>query len=184
MIFVYVVITVIIIASVLVFIQARNKKNELNNSLNSFCDINNFNCNKKYINIQDGFLLTYDEVKKKIILIKRNKEPKTIDFNLVLDCVVSIDGETINKSSVTNIIGGAILGGGIGALIGASIKSKKVEKIDNISLVLTINDLSSPKLEIKFPILGMTSDYDKEEVEEWHNVFKVIIERNKPVLQS
>lgn len=172
-----------VIAAVVVLIvivstkSAKKRKNRLDELLKGVINKHSLNLKKIHKSMDNKLLISFDESKKKLVLVNRNDVAITIDFDLIIDCVVNINGETISKSSATNIIGGAILAGGIGALIGSTMKSKSKKEIDYVGLRLTLNNLEHPMVDLCFQ-QGQYSEVETDNVIEWHSVFKVIIERN------
>ncbi|MDA3780562.1 MAG: hypothetical protein PF487_10150, partial [Bacteroidales bacterium] len=106
-----------------------------------------------------------------------NHKEIILNFNEIIDCEVKINEEVIQKSSASNIISGAIIAGGIGALIGSIISKKQKKDINYVGLVLTVNNIVTPRLNLCFSS-GIMAEAKVDIVSEWHNVFKVIIERN------
>ena len=71
------------------------------------------------------------------------------------------------------------MAGGVGALVGSTMKQKTSTKLTSVGLALTIDNLTSPNLNLNF---AKGDEYQcvnsKPALEEWHHVFKVIIKRN------
>jgi hypothetical protein len=124
-------------------------------------------------------LIGLDEEKKEVFITKINEAPKFYLFSEILDCTLNINGQKITKSSATNIIGGAVLAGGVGALVGSTMGQKTHTKLSYVGLILTIDNLTTPNLNLCFAQFNEAYCHQsKPALEEWHHVFKVIIERN------
>ena len=119
-------------------------------------------------------------------------------FSDIIESEVVIDNQTITKSSKLAMAGGAVLGGvlagGVGAIIGGlSGNKKQFDRVRQIDIKLTINDLDNPVQKINF-LDGKDSSYRKllnghhknseeykeaiKQVDKWQAIFDVIIKNN------
>lgn len=97
-------------------------------------------------------VLLYD-TDNKTIKFYINNESTPYSFADILQCEIIEDGRTRIKKSTSGTIGRALLGGlvagGVGAIIGGSTSSSKVqEKINRISVRIIVNDPNHPSWEI------------------------------------
>lgn len=99
-------------------------------------------------------VLLYD-TDNKTIKFYMNNESTQYSFADILQCEIIEDGRTTVKKSTSGTIGRALLGGllagGVGAIIGGSTSSSKVqEKINRISVRIIVNDPNHPSWEIVY----------------------------------
>lgn len=97
-------------------------------------------------------VLLYD-TDNKTIKFYMNNESTRYSFADILQCEIIEDGRTTVKKSTSGTIGRALLGGllagGVGAIIGGSTSSSKIqEKINRISVRIIVNDPNHPSWEI------------------------------------
>lgn len=113
---------------------------------------------------------------------------RTYYFKDILEVEVIVDGEMITKTSRSSQVGravlGALLAGGVGAIIGGVTgKTSSIKKVKSIQLKIIVNDIKNPILMVDFlnenTVIDRTSEkFTKanEEVMHWHSLFKVIID--------
>lgn len=182
---VYVILGVIVIIVLIVsFLKLRKSKQSVGYFESKLTELKDqgYTVNKHYINKPETVIIGFDENKKTLFAAKVDKQVKFFPFEKIIDCKININGEDIAKSSAANIVGGAILGGGIGALIGASMKTNKSTKLTYTGLSITFDDLTFPKLDICFAEKNeFQCQGSRKGLEEWHGIFKVIIERNSKI---
>lgn len=102
--------------------------------------------------------IAVDEERKKVCFIKTDigvVSSKVHNYRDILKCEIFEDGSTVNATSRTSQIGGALIGGialgGIGAVVGGLTgKSVSKQKIKTIDLRISINDTASPVHDIRF----------------------------------
>lgn len=139
--------------------------------------------------------LAVDEGRKKIALIKKTKNDvdlKIITYRELLSSEIFEDGETVTKTSRGSQLGGALLGGialgGVGAIIGGlSGKTKSDDKVRNIHLRVTVNNISSPLHDISFMTssegskgFSKTAQEYKDGISQarhWHALIEVLIRK-------
>lgn len=127
--------------------------------------------------------LAVDDSAQKICLIVGNNL-RVIGYGDLIESEVVVDGHSVTKTSrASQFIGtavGAVLAGGVGAIIGglSGTKSTK-EKINGVSLKLIVNDTKNPIHLIDFFEMTSTgSTVPKialDEAKYWHDLLSVII---------
>lgn len=188
---------VLIIFSIFMAFYSSNKRKEQEQSLSDkLKSIPNFLPVKTIIKYNVMGLangLSIDDTHKQICLIK-NGECLLKPFSSIIECQISIDGKTITKTSRgSQAIGmavGAVVGGGLGVLIGgltASTSEKK--KVKNVSIKLLLNDLSLPSHE--FSLIGVSPATGSEPIsialkdaEEWDNILKIVLFQSNEVRKN
>jgi hypothetical protein len=127
------------------------------------------------------------------------QDPLFIDCRDLISVELIINGKTITKAKQTHVLGGALIGGflfgGAGAVVGAlsggnertEIRNDEIEKID---LILNINDVVRPVINLNFFHKSFHSEIHKsrknlpivqqklKEVSHWNGVFTALISRN------
>lgn len=161
-------------------IQHKNKSKEV------FENLTNFNVTDKYLSDTSGVSIAYDKTRKKICLVVEHKA-ELYEYKDIIQSELDIDGETVMKQSLSGTVGrslvGGVLSGGVGAIIGGTTGSKTgKEKIKNIELKITVNDLKSPVFRINF----MNTEISKGgfiyqvcygEAEKWHGIITTLIKQ-------
>ncbi|MED4908867.1 SHOCT domain-containing protein [Brevibacillus centrosporus] len=130
-----------------------------------------------------------DENSNVIYLIEGYQKRK-ISYKDLLQSEIIEDGVQVTSTSRASQIGGALIGavvaGGIGAIIGGlSGKQETTKKVKKIDLKLTINDTKNPIFTINFFDIGdvtVTKDNPNyreaiEKANHWHNLMSVLIRR-------
>ncbi|WP_242263394.1 hypothetical protein [Bacillus cereus group sp. BfR-BA-01511] len=107
------------------------------------------------IDWQKGYYQFIFDKKKKGFWYVTGQEKRFYDYHEILGCEMQIDGRTTVSTSRGTSIGGAIvggiIGGGIGAIIGGvsgERKSIEEKKIFSAKLIVTVNDMERPYIEI------------------------------------
>ena len=110
-----------------------------------------------YYNVIDGNLVI-DKTNKKIYLPNK----KDLDWSSIVGIEVEINDGEVHKSGVGGVMSaaaGGLLAGGVGAIIGASLSSKKVKKIIySIYVYIKTNDFNNPTYKICVLNKKMKSD--------------------------
>lgn len=126
----------------------------------------------------------FDKIGRAIFFNKKTKEfaifPDThqmirIPFDKIIEIKVDIDN---NVSSLSKIVGGAIILGAPGALLGA-ISGKKPKYFD---IIFVLNDLDNPSLRFRLNY-GLINDSDldryKKVVDDILGIFQILDHKNK-----
>lgn len=108
-----------------------------------------------------------------------------IKFSSIMRCDLVLDSETVsNTERGSQIVGaavGALLAGGVGAIIGGLSGGKRSKrKLSEIALKVVVDDLRTPMYVI--PIYSekkarTPTKKELREVDEWHSLLQVIISR-------
>ncbi|MGZ9868111.1 hypothetical protein ACU3L3_06790 [Priestia endophytica] len=112
-----------------------------------------YNANKIFIHRgEEGIAIKPDE--NGIIIFNTSTE-QVVDKKDILQSEIIEDGTTISQVSRTGQVGGALVGGmlagGVGAVVGGLGASRtQTQKVTNIKLRLTVNDVNSPIKQITF----------------------------------
>lgn len=156
--------------------------------------------------------IVLDEINKKIHIFQpkhKNVDGSYIishnkfDFNDIIESEVIINSKSIVKTVRSNQIAGALIGnmiaGGLGMVIGGLSSEKiNIDKIKNIDLKITVNDISSPVYKVNFlnqhdPYFNyyQKEGYDKESVEyktaikqvdKWQGIMDILLKQNNKSL--
>lgn len=179
--------------------QVRESKKELDAKIQKKFEMENLDISQQYISVYCS-VVGIDETKKKICFLDSNRNTKTTQYRNVehsaqtflysdiLESEVIIDGETVTRTSRASQVGGALTGavlaGGVGAIIGGlSGKTSSREMVEKIQLKIIVNDTKKPVKVLTF--LDESSKVDKndmrfkkayEQAMHWHSLFKVLIE--------
>lgn len=108
-----------------------------------------------------------------------------IKFSSIMRCDLVLDSETVsNTERGSQIVGaavGALLAGGVGAIIGGLSGGKRSKKkLSEIALKVVVDDLKNPMYLIPIYSEKKARTPTKEElreVDEWHSLLQVIISR-------
>lgn len=149
----------------------------------------NFTPSQKFVG-KDGLTgIALDEGRKKLCLLTNTPTAplKLVDYKNILSSAIVEDGNQITKTSRTSQVGGALIGGlalgGIGAVIGGLSGSKKSSnKVNNISIEITINDTVQPIYKISFLDLEVKQgdilyNAAMQEAKHWHSLINVLIKQ-------
>lgn len=130
------------------------------------------------------------KTEKKIVLIKNGPngvDLKPITYRDLLSSEISVDGETVTKTSRGSQLGGALIGGlalgGVGAVIGGLSGAKKSsETVKKIDLRVSINDPKSPLHDINFKdpeseSNGIKNPHESpmDQARHWHGLIGILI---------
>ncbi|WP_413381215.1 SHOCT domain-containing protein [Alkalihalobacillus sp. 1P02AB] len=142
--------------------------------------------------------LILDEENSKLAIIRLEDEyVKTYDYSELLESEVIEDGITVNKTSRSSQIGGALLGGvlagGVGAIIGGlSGSSTSTQEVNSVDIKIVVNDTSEPIFIINFakadvpdfngkpfPMKKDDEKYKKgiKSANYWHSLISVLIKK-------
>jgi hypothetical protein len=157
-----------------------------------------FQLDKKYeyfnvLNLPNN-LFGINKKEKKLLFYDYYTQPKftTYNFSSIIDVKKIIDDETISTSSSGSTIGraliGGVLAGGVGAVIGGVTGKKNgTQAINSLELEIVINDIEYPSYRIPFFVspkpkeikFDETLEKADKEINEWLNIFKVILYQNE-----
>ena len=170
--------------------------NALNKQLPSVLSKINFKSDDSYL--ADNFLtaLAINRSREEIAILQRNRETdefaiKIFSFKHIIESSVREDNITVTKSSKGSVIGGAMVGGvlagGVGAVVGGlSGEKTSTDKVYNMNLSITVDDLHNPHYEINFMNVpqGVSKSSPvyqniRTEIDKWHKTFSVIMNRNE-----
>lgn len=202
-IFIFIVLVVISILGV-VYIRSMESLEEsmarLNEKIKEKFDEEGLNISQQYLSVHYS-VLGLDENNQKVCFLDSNENSKmvTVDnikyttktflYKDILESEIIIDGETVSKTSRSSQIGGvvvgAVLAGGVGAIIGGlSGKTASKEKVEKIQLKVIVNDTKKPVRILTFLDEPSTIDRknDKfikanDQVMHLHSLFKVLIDK-------
>lgn len=162
----------------------------------------------KKIDFEDNFTLSADglsaikisESEEKLYYATRTEALTEfnctgIDFKDILDVSVSSNGNNQISVNKGGLIGGAAIGGalfgGFGAVVGAMSANKtSTEQLKDLTLVITINDLTNPIIKMKMYNRpeGVINTIENERVtnilnhvDEWFGKFTIIMKRNESI---
>jgi hypothetical protein len=121
-----------------------------------------------------------DEDKERIIWVHNNGSNKVIPFKEIIEFEVLKNGNSITKISKSGLITGAIIGGGVGAIIGANSNKNTIEKITRLDLLLNLESIKDPIFKVNFynNPEGKFSQGYLEVMEKWEGMMKIILKRN------
>lgn len=171
------------------------KLQEVRNELQITFDDKNFNPSQEMFSADSKSFIALDESSKRLCFVKTkniNLLDKTgfdisfINYKDILESHIIEDGVSVNKTSRTSQIGGALLGGvlagGVGAIIGGLSGSTTTQKeVKNISLQIIVNDTDNPIKDVNFyngpKVNKDTAEYKKpfERVQHWQKLISVLI---------
>ncbi|MEK3719237.1 SHOCT domain-containing protein [Paenibacillus sp. FSL H8-0034] len=183
--------------------KEQEREEKTNTRLNAFhgnIRVNKgFNVSKKIIAADLDTAICLDEESKTICLMYAGmKTSKVYSYKDILEVEVVEDGNTITKTSRGSQVGGALIGavlaGGVGAIIGGLSGSKvQSNRINRIDLKMVVNDTEKPVVFINFmneydeatgikDTRGEKKDSKKyksayEKVTQWHGLMSVLIKR-------
>lgn len=169
------------------------RQNGIINKVNNYVDTKEF----------DYGLISNDKLKG--VLINKNKEEiityhilenevldKSYNFNELLEVQLFTNKKSVLSVNKKGVVTGSLLGGAlfgsVGAVIGAIGGSNKNinERISQISLTFTFNDIDNPNYELILNEFSIPQDINSEgiksimdEVNLWLKRFEVIIKRNE-----
>lgn len=171
-------------------IQEQNKVIE---KVNNYADTKEFDYGLISNDKLNGVLINKD--KEEIItyhILENGVLDKSYSFNDLLEVQLFTNKNSVLSVNKKGVIAGSLLGGAlfgtVGAFIGAIGGSNKNinERISQISLMLTFNDIDNPNYELILNEFSIPQDVNSEvvkaimdEVNLWLKRFEVIIKRNE-----
>lgn len=125
-------------------------------------EIDGFVPSKSVKDVVSPFTIYIDEPNKRVMLINRNtpSSRKIYNFNELVECSILEDGATICSGGVGRAITGAIIGGGVGAIVGASTRSSK-----NVTLSMSVRIITSKISQPLYEIPLITSETNRDSTE-------------------
>lgn len=116
----------------------------------SALELNTFSPTKKV-----GTVFEIDEIKKQWVVLEGifvNRKNSTVyNFSDISSFELLEDGSSITKGGLGSAIAGGLLFGGVGAIVGGLVGSKKNKAIcNNLSIKITLKNMSNPVVYIKF----------------------------------
>lgn len=151
-------------------------------------EIEDFSPSRTVIKAKRG--VSFDTERQKVVFVTDAQTFLQKNFKDIIGCEIVMDGETVTRTSRTNILGGAALGGatlgGAGAIVGAmaggnKTSSKTVTK--NVAVRFLINDLKTPSYELSYIELTHTGETLPEtakiEAQSLYDFVQVIIHQQK-----
>jgi hypothetical protein len=165
-----------------------NQEIEKQNKLNSLINKNVASKSKEYINKDFNKALVLDETNRKIHLLSTvSKKCITYNFDDLIESEVIINNESITKFNRGNQVIGSVVGGivaGVPGMIIGGLSSPSItsERIKNITLKLTFNDMDNPIC--KFDFLNKSVSKDSHDykvamnfIERWYGYFTIILKQ-------
>jgi hypothetical protein len=171
--------------------QEIEKQNKLNWLINKNVKIKS----KEYINKDFTKAIVLDETNRNIHLLSTlNDKCITYKFDDLIESEVIIDNESITKFNRGNQIIGSVVGGivaGVPGMIigGLSSPTATSERIKNITLKLTFNDMDNPICKFDFLNKSVTKDSHEYKVamnftERWYGYFTIILKQQNNIVSN
>ncbi|MEC1697762.1 hypothetical protein [Schinkia azotoformans] len=166
--------------------------NVLANNLEETLIKNNFEADDS--KVSDDFLtgIAINHFDNKFAILKRNTRNeeftfRTFDFKDIVESSIKENGNTVTRTSKGAIVGGAVLAGGIGAVVGGLAGNKTSnEQVKKLTLSIVVDDLIDPVYDINFinaelPISKNNPLYENiyTDLNKWHKRISVILKRNE-----
>lgn len=130
--------------------------------------------------------ISFNATKGILKIYKRNEQNEIVQFSYpfskIVESSISLDNETVSKTSRGEQIAGAAIGGvlagGVGAIIGGlSSSSKQVTMVKSITMKITVDDFKNPVHYIDFlPDLD-TPDYSNPSFKNDSEVIKAALKK-------
>jgi hypothetical protein len=152
---------------------------------------------KEYLNKEFTKAIVLDEQNNKIhFLSTLNNYCKTFNFDDLIESEIIIDSNSIIKSNRGNQIVSSAIGGiiaGVPGMIIGGLSSGKItsEKIKNITIKFTFNDLNNPIYKFSFldnpnGMLKDTNEYKNimNFVDRWYGYFTVILKQQNKIVSN
>ncbi|WP_377887475.1 SHOCT domain-containing protein [Alkalihalobacillus sp. R86527] len=181
--------------------EREKKEEEVNHRQHNLWEVQSklkdYSFSQKHISSNmDSSIMIDEEAKKLCIIQDQLSKERVYDYKDILASEIIEDGVTVNKTSRSSQIGGAILGGivagGTGAIIGGlSGESTTEEEVNRIDLKVIVNDTKQPVKFISFlldesddPMTNKPFGIKKsdsrykdafKEVTHWHSLISVLI---------
>jgi len=105
----------------------------------------------------------------------------------LVEVSIETDSKTISKANMTGAIAGAVIAGGVGALIGSQAGKSQIERVKNIDLKLTTTSIEEPikSFQIFSSIDNKGDKIDSfavqeslKKAQEWEAIFKVALKKD------
>ena len=105
----------------------------------------------------------------------------------LVEVTIETDSKTISKANMTGAIAGAVIAGGVGALIGSQAGKSQIERVKNIDLKLTTTSIEEPikSFQIFSSIDNKGDKIDSfavqeslKKAQEWEAIFKVALKKD------
>jgi hypothetical protein len=197
----YIIIFIIVVFLISIFPFSSSSKKQIQNeiveqnNLNRLININVTMKSKEYINKNFTEAIVLDEINKKIHLLSTiTNTCKTFDFDELIESEVIIDNESITKFNRGNQIIGSVIGGvvaGVPGMIIGGLSSPTIssEKIKNITLKLTFNDMNNPICKIDFLNKSVSKDSHECKVamnfiDRWYGYFTIILKQQNKAISN
>lgn len=132
--------------------------------------------------------IAVDEKGRRVCLITSRGETtqtRIISYGDLLSSEIFEDGESVTKTVRSSQVGGALVGavllGGVGAVIGGlSGKTRTQGKVKRVDLRIVVNDSKAPAHDINLLATevktgGLLHQQAMEQARHWHNVISVLI---------
>lgn len=175
--------------------KERNQQINYQTKLNKLIDDNVIEKTRTFINNEFTKAIILDEVNKKIHLFNvSNNTCRNYNFDDIIQSEIIVDNSTLIKSQKGKQILGAVVGNAIagvpGMIVGALLPDQIVsEKVKNINLKLTLNDIDNPIYQISFlnSNKALSKDFAQVKnaitsIDKWHGIFDVIIKQQNKVI--
>ncbi len=145
------IVSVVVWRVVKYFIDKKSQDNRQNSmwNLEDALKDEGFVVSKQVVDSKSKYSLLVDELGKKFALIDVNQgEYYVYNFSDLIDYNILEDGNSIISGTSGGALVGGLLFGGVGAVVGASGQRKTSKTCSSMSVVITVNDLSNPQLNI------------------------------------
>jgi len=188
--------------------ELKDVKKTNTNNINKLKSDKGINADYEFLSYdyKSGAILDEEKQILYVVISEKGKKHKeiynynliNIPFDKIIQSEVIIDNQAISQTMRGSQVAGALVGGaltgGIGFLVGGlSAKTKHVDKIKNIDIKLTVNDLQNPIAKINFLNTGGIGSYMSAHngrskshelvkpalvnVEKWQGMFDVILKQ-------
>jgi hypothetical protein len=185
------------------FPKSENEKKQINeqivrqDKLNRLIKDNVIEKSKTYINNDFTKAIILDEINNKVHLFNiNNYQCFTYDFKDIIKSEVIIDNDTIISTKRGNQILGSVVGGviaGVPGMIIGGLSSEQItsQKVKNVDLKLTLNDMNNAIFKINFlspfPNNGFIKDSPQVKnaltsIDRWQGYFNVILKQQNQVI--
>ncbi|MDU0072032.1 MULTISPECIES: immunity protein [Bacillus] len=167
--------------------RIRNKKltNEFKNNVEMLKEYDSdFNSDGSFAN--DNSKISFNETKGIFKIYKRNEQNEIVEFSYpfskIVESSISLDNETVSKTSrgeqITGAAIGGVLAGGVGAIIGGlSSGSKQVTMVKSITMKATVDDFKNPVHYIDFLPCFDTPDYSHPGFKKDSDIIKTALKK-------
>jgi hypothetical protein len=198
---IYIIIFVVIAFLLFVLSPTSTSKKQVNQEilqqekLNQLINKNAIERSKEYLNKDFTKAIVLDETNRKIhILSTLDNSCKTFNFNDLIESEIIIDNNSITKTNRGKQLIGAVVGNvvaGVGGMIVGGLSSEKItsERIKNISLKLTFNDMNNPICKFDFLDTSVSKDSHDYKVamnfiERWYGYFTIILKQQNNIVSN